>query len=103
MGIKKERAPKKEAREAMMALVVDNVESRFNVKFDSDFGGPVMNVMVEREEGVDCDGHNPYREWLDRPSRFMGWRVVFTHYPHGYIGVFYDSDGNYKVTKEAEA
>ena len=76
---KQQKASKKEAREAMMALIVDNVENRFNVKFDSDFGGPMMTVMVERDPDIDCNGHTPY------------------------IGVFYDSDGNYKVTQEAEA
>ena len=100
---KHKKASKKEAREAMMALIVDNVENRFNVKFDSDFGGPMMTVMVERDPDIDCNGHTPYRNWTDRPSLFMGWRVVYAHYPDGYIGVFYDSDGNYKVTQEAEA
>ena len=100
---KQEKAPKKEAREAMMRLLVENVESRINVKFDSDFGGHMMNVMAEREPGVDHNGHNPFKDWADRPSPFMGWRVVYTHYPDGYLAVFYDSDGGYKETVEAEA
>ena len=100
---KQKKADKKVAREAMMRLLADNVESRFNVKFDSDFGGPTMNIMVEREEGIDCNGDTPYKKWKDRPSPFMGWRVVYSHYPHGYLAVFYDTDGNYKVTAEAEA
>ena len=100
---KHEKADKKVAREAMMRLLAENVESSINVRFESDFGGQLMNVMAEREPGVDCDGHNPFRDWPDRPSPFMGWRVVYTHFPHGYLQVFYDSDGNYKVTQEAEA
>ena len=99
---KHEKADKKVAREAMMRLLADKVESRINVKFDSDFGGPVMNAMAEREPGEDHDGHNPFKDWTDRPSPFMGWRVAYTHFPHGYLQVFYDSDGNYRETEESE-
>ena len=98
---KQEKAPKKEAREAMMRLLADKVECRFNVKFDSDSGGQLMNIMVEREPGIDCDGHNPFKDWQDRPSPFMGWRVVYTHFPHGYLELFFDSDGEYRLTGEA--
>jgi hypothetical protein len=100
---KEPKASKKEAREAMMRLLAENIETRINVIFNSDFGGPVLVAMAEREPGEDHNGKSPFREWSSRPSPFMGWRVVYTHYPDGYLEVFYDSDGQYKTTVEAEA
>ena len=43
-----EKATKKAAKEAMMRLLAENVETRFNVIFNSDFGGPCLVAMAER-------------------------------------------------------
>tara|TARA_R110000824_G_scaffold29037_2_gene97083 strand:+ start:243 stop:566 length:324 start_codon:yes stop_codon:yes gene_type:complete len=96
------KAPKKEAREAMMRLLAENITTRINVIFSPDHGGPCLVAMAEREPGEDHTGKSPFTAWSPRPSPFMGWRVVYIHYPDGYLEVFYNSDGKYKTT-EAEA
>ena len=95
------KAPKKETREALMGLLVDNTPNRFTVRFDSDDGGGHVVAIIERNPGESCDGLSPYDNWQDRPMKFMGWRVLYMHVPDGYIDVFFDADGNYKITAEA--
>ena len=72
-----EKATKKEVREALMSLAAESTPNRFNVRFDSDGSGACVILMVERDSGEDSNGKNKY------------------------IDVFYDADGNYKVTADA--
>lgn len=96
-----EKAPKKELREALMGLLVDKTPNRFTVRFDSDDGGGHVVAIVERDAGQSCNDRTPYDGWDDRPTKFMGWRILYMHVPDGYIDVFFDADGNYKITAEA--
>jgi len=96
-----EKATKKEVRAALMSLAAESTPNRFNVKFDSDGSGACVILMVERDPGEDSNGKSPFTGWSEMPAKFMGWRVVFMHVPDKYIDVFYDADGNYKVTADA--
>lgn len=96
-----DKATKKEVREALMSLAAESTPNRFNVKFDSDGSGACVILMVERDSGEDSNGKSPFAEWPEMPAKYMGWRVVFMHVPNKYIDVFYDADGNYKVTADA--
>ena len=96
-----EKATKKEVREALMSLAAESTPNRFNVRFDSDGSGACVILMVERDPGEDSNGKSPFTGWPEMPAKFMGWRVVFMHVPNKYIDVFYDADGNYKVTADA--
>ncbi len=95
------KATKKEVREGLMALAATSTPNRFNVRFDSDGSGACVILMVEREKGEDSDGKSPFANWPEKPAKFMGWRTIYLHVPDGYIDVFYDADGNYKVTADA--
>ena len=95
------KATKKEIKEALMTIAAESTPNRFNVKFDSDGSGACAILMVERDPGEDSNGRSPFEEWLNMPAKLMGWRVVFMHVPDKYIDVFYDADGNYKVTADA--
>jgi len=95
------KVSKKVAKEAMMRLLAENIETRFNVIFNSDFGGPCLVAMAERLPDEDHNGKSPFRAWSPRPSPFMGWRIVYLHVPDGYIDVFYGPDGEYRITGEA--
>jgi len=95
------KATKKEIKGGLMTLATENTPNRFNVKFDSDGSGPCAVLMVERDKGEDSNGRSPFNSWTMMPAKYMGWRVVFLHVPHGYIDTFYDADGNYKVTADA--
>ncbi len=96
-----DKASKKEVREALMSMAAESTPNRFNVKFDSDGSGACVILMVERDPGVDSNGRSPFDSWPSMPAKYMGWRVVFMHVPDKYIDVFYDADGNYKVTADA--
>ena len=96
-----DKATKKEVREALMSLAAESTPNRFNVKFDSDGSGACVVLMGERDAGEDCNGKSPFSGWPEMPAKYMGWRVVFMHVPNKYIDVFYDADGNYKVTADA--
>ncbi len=96
-----DKASKKEVREALMSLAAESTPNRFNVKFDSDGSGACVILMVERDQGEDSNGKSPFASWSSMPAKYMGWRVVFMHVPNKYIDVFYDADGNYKVTADA--
>ena len=95
------KATKKEVREALMSLAAESTPNRFNVKFDGDGSGPCVILMVERDAGEDSNGRSPFEEWPNMPAKYLGWRVIFMHVPNKYIDVFYDADGNYKVTADA--
>ncbi len=96
-----DKATKKEIREALMSLAAESTPNRFNVKFDSDGSGACAILMVEREPGEDSNGKSPFENWLRMPAKYLGWRVVFVHVPNKFIDVFYDADGNYKVTADS--
>ena len=96
-----DKATKKEVREALMSLAAESTPNRFNVKFDSDGSGACVILMVERDAGEDSNGKSPFKGWPEMPAKYMGWRVGFMHVPNKYIDVFYDADGNYKVTADA--
>jgi hypothetical protein len=97
-----EKATKEEVRKALMNHAVENTENTFTVTFQSDGSGPCVVLMVERDIGEDHDGRSPFINWESLPAKFMGWRTIFVHVPHGYITVFYDSAGNLKVTPMSE-
>lgn len=96
-----DKVSKKEVREALMSLAAESTPNRFNVRFDSDGSGACVILMVERDAGEDSNGRSPFDGWAEMPAKYMGWRVVFMHVPNKYIDVFYDADGNYKVTADA--
>ena len=97
-----DKATKKEVREALMLHAVENTDNTFTVTFQSDGSGPCVTLLVERDKGEDHNGKSPYEGWDSLPAKFMGWRAVFVHVPHGYITTFYDSAGNLRVTPMSE-
>ena len=78
-----EKAPKKEARKALMAHAAGIFDGRYTVKFDNDDGGSVINPYIEVEEPS-----QPLPTFLSSAvfeSKWMGWRYVITKCPIGYI------------------
>jgi hypothetical protein len=78
-----EKAPKKEARKALMAHAAGIFDGRYTVKFDNDDGGSVINLYIEVEEPS-----QPLPTFLSSAlfeSKWMGWRYVITKCPIGYI------------------
>ena len=96
-----EKATKKEVRDGLMAMAATSTPNRFNVRFDSDGSGPCVVLMAERDRGEDSNGKTPFANWPENPAVFMGWRTIYLHVPDGYLDVFYDSNGEYKITADA--
>ena len=92
-----EKAARGEARKALMKEIEKVTDNRFTVTFESDSTGGHICAVVERDWRSD---ESPYEKLL--PSKFMGWRVLMKHVPDGFIDVFYDGEGNRRMTKESD-
>ena len=93
-----DKVSKKEVKQALMLHAVENTDNPFTVTFQSDGSGPCVVLLVERDKGEGHDGRSPFAGWDSLPAKFLGWRTIFVHVPHGHISVFYDSDGKKRIT-----
>jgi len=81
-----EKAPKDEARKALMELIADNWTGRFTANFHSDSGGNHIQAVFEVD---DPD------EYLDQAvsskfgAKWMGWRIILLKVTPGYIEAFF--------------
>ena len=78
-----EKAPKEEARKALMAHAAGVYDGRYTVRFESDDGGAVINLYLEVEEPS-----QPLDKFVSEAlytSKWMGWRYIITKCPMGYI------------------
>ena len=85
----KEKAEKSLAIKCLEDSIANWLERyKFHVKASTDDGGPVLEVLIEVE-----DPSSPLREQEKNVPKFeevwMGWRLIITKIPIGYIKVFY--------------
>tara|TARA_A100001391_G_scaffold56702_1_gene34674 strand:+ start:158 stop:478 length:321 start_codon:yes stop_codon:yes gene_type:complete len=90
------KAPKDEARKALMEKGAEVTDNRYIVSFESDDTGSHMVLRVERN----LDGTSGIRkEFME--TKFLGWRVVYMNVPDDYIKWFFNDNGTRKVTQSA--
>ena len=80
------KAPRDEARKALMEYVAEIWLDRFTVNFYSDDGGHMIQAVLEfddTDEIMDTELRSKF------PAKWMGWRMVVLKVPRGHIGVFY--------------
>jgi hypothetical protein len=90
------KAPKEDARKALMKEGVNVTDNAYIVCFESDDTGSHMVIKVERNP----DGTSGIKERA--PEKFMGWRLLHVSVPDDYIKYFYNPNGTKKVTKSAD-
>lgn len=90
------KAPKEEARKALMKEGVNITDNRYIACFESDDTGSHMVIKVERNP----DGTSGLKGRLG--EKFMGWRLLHMNVPDDYIRFFYNDNGTKKVTKSAD-
>ena len=82
-----EKAPKQEAKKALMEHIADNWTGAFTVAFRSDDGGEHIMVIVEVDDPNKLLGQD-FRSKFD--AIWMGWRLMVLKVPIGHIRVFFD-------------
>ena len=78
---KKKKAPKIEVDDALNELCILEWDTEFRVLFQSDDMGE--HIVVAFEEAAPGDSKDKIK------SPFMGWRVIRTVVPEGYLAVFH--------------
>jgi len=78
-----EKAPQKDAYEALMKELVECTDDAFEVKFGSDGAGAHVIVYIEASTGR----RDKYRWKKTLPPKFMGWRLLKIFCPPTYIRV----------------
>ena len=76
---KGEKAPKKEAIEALMRELVSVTDTPFTVKAESDDAGGHLTAYIER------DLKDNIVDKKELPQKFLGWRLLVVHVHEGYI------------------
>ncbi|HHZ95958.1 MAG TPA: hypothetical protein EYN67_10485 [Flavobacteriales bacterium] len=83
---KKEKSPKQEAINALLLMISNYYDGRYEVLATSDDGGAMLEVQIEVP---DVSGHlstqAPTFPFFDIWPIWMGWRVVIAKVPPGYI------------------
>ena len=80
------KAPRDEARKALMEYVAEIWLDRFTVNFHSYDCGHMIQAVLEfddTDEIMDTELRSNF------PAKWMGWRMVVLKVPRGHIGVFY--------------
>ena len=80
------KAPRDEARKALMEYVAEIWLDRFTVNFHSDDGGHMIQAVLEfddTDEIMDTELRSKF------PAKWMGWRMVVLKVPRGHIEVFF--------------
>jgi hypothetical protein len=82
-----EKASKEEAERKLETHVRGVYDKIFAVRFASDDGGNVIELVIEREnpkEQIEAG----LRSLLDFGPKWMGWRAILVKVPPGYIDCF---------------
>jgi len=92
-----EKPPEKEMISFLMGIVPDMVDTAFLVIGASDGGGRHIVMMAEWDD----DEQSPWKEGSTSIDN-KGWRVMRMTVPKGYLGVFYNTDGSKRITKDGD-
>ena len=91
---------KKESKDVVRAMLMKETvmatDNAFTVIFGSDGSGSYVEILVEKN----ANGSIGWKDLHCIPSNFLGWRVIKSNVPIGYIKVFYNDDGTKKIVKE---
>lgn len=82
-----EKASKEEAERELEKHVRGVYDKIFAIRFASDDGGNVIELVIEREnpkEQIEAG----LRSLLDFGPKWMGWRAILLKVPPGYIDCF---------------
>jgi hypothetical protein len=80
------KAPKQTAINELLLLISNHYDGRYEVLACSDDGGALLDVQVEVAVVSDeLEVHAPNFPFFDIWPKWMGWRVVITKVPPGYI------------------
>ena len=82
------KAPKQTAINELLLLISNYYDGRYEVLACFDGGGSLLDVQIEVAVVSDAlETHAPSFPFFDIWPKWMGWRVVITKVPPGYIDV----------------
>jgi len=89
---KKERSPKQEAINALLLMIANYYDGRYEVLVTSDDGGAMLEVQIEVPDVSEhLSTQAPTFPFFDIWPIWMGWRVVMMKVPPGYIDTITNS------------
>ena len=81
-----DKAPKQEAINALLLMIANYHDGRYEVFAASDDGGSLLEVQVEVPEvSKELFEQWPLFPFFEMWPKWMGWRVVICKVPPGYI------------------